>query len=155
MNEKYVHLSSHVTDVIISHVTAMSFAMWLLCHFPCDWRHHLPHGPTREGNVEQPERDTWTNQSATRGQTWVRHVDHSKRDTWTNCSATHGQTWVRHVDHLELDTWTKRRTTHGAVSKSHVIISMSACALPRQQPALAVPRGIPFCDQFCDHLAWS
>jgi hypothetical protein len=35
-------------------------------------------------NAEQPERDTWTNQSATCGQTWVPHVDHSERDTWTN-----------------------------------------------------------------------
>jgi hypothetical protein len=32
---------------------------------------------------------------------------------------------------------------------------MSARALPRQQPAWAVPRGIPFRDQFRDHLAWS
>jgi hypothetical protein len=59
------------------------------------------------------------------------------------------------MDHSELDTWTNRSVTRGAVSKSHVIISMSARALPRQQPAWAVPRGIPFRDQFHDHLAWS
>jgi oligoendopeptidase F len=33
--------------------------------------------------------------------------------------------------------------------------AMSARALPRQQPAWVVPRGIPFRDQFRDHLARS
>jgi hypothetical protein len=82
-------------------------------------------------------------------------VDKPQRDTWTIQSSTRGQTAARHVDHSELDTWTNRSATRGAVSKSHVIISMSARALPRQQPAWAVPRGIPFRDQFRDHLAWS
>jgi hypothetical protein len=79
----------------------MSFVMWLLCHLPCDWRHHLPRGPTRERNVEQPECDTWTKQSATREQTWVRHVEHSDRDTWTNRSATRGAVSKSH-DHIHV-----------------------------------------------------
>jgi hypothetical protein len=108
MNEKYVHLGSHVTDVII-------------CH------------------VDQPESETWSNQSPTRGQTRVRHVDKPECDTWTIQSSTRGQTATRHV----------------ALCQSHIIISMSARALPREQPAWAVPRGIPFRDQFRDHLAWS
>jgi hypothetical protein len=104
---------------------------------------------------EQPESETWSNQRAKRGPTRERNVEQPERDTWTNHSATRGQNLVRHVDHSELDTWTNRSATRGAVSKSHVIVSMSARALPRQQPAWAVPRGIPFRDQFCDHLPWS
>jgi hypothetical protein len=67
-------------------------------------------------------------------------------------------TWLprqRRVAATQCHTWTNRSVTRGAVSKSHVIISMSARALPRQQPAWVVPRGIPFRDQFRDHLAWS
>jgi hypothetical protein len=102
---------------------------------------------TGKRHVVHLEATTCRNLNQTRGPT--------KNDTWTNRSATRGQTWVQHVDHSELDTWTNRSATRGTVSKSHVIISMSARALPRQQPAWTVPRGIPFRDQFRDHLAWS
>jgi hypothetical protein len=48
---------------------------------------------------------TWTNCSATRGQTRVRHVDHSELDTWTNRNATHGPFRAWHVDKPQRDTW--------------------------------------------------
>jgi hypothetical protein len=103
-------------------------------------------------------------------ETGKRHEVHLKATTCRNLNQTHGptknekvaqpkmtrgQTWVWHVDHSKLDTWTNRSATCGAVSKSHIIVSMSARALPRQQPAWAVPSGIHFRDQFRDHLAWS
>jgi hypothetical protein len=64
MNEKYVHLSSHVTDVIICHVSATR-------------------GPFRARHVDKPQRDMWTNLSATRGPFGARHVDKPQRDTWS------------------------------------------------------------------------
>jgi hypothetical protein len=86
---------------------------------------------TGKRHVVHLDATTCRNLNQTRGPTKNEKVPQPNNDTWTNRSVTCGQTWVRHVDHSELDTWTNRSATRGTVSKSHVIISMSAHALPR------------------------
>jgi hypothetical protein len=83
-------------------------------------------GAFRSNHVLQLERDMWTNQSATRGQTWVRHVDKPECETWTIQSATRGQTAARHVDKPECDTWTIQSSTHGQTAARHVALCQRA-----------------------------
>jgi hypothetical protein len=61
------------------------------------WNWKETRGAFRSNHVSQPESNVWPNQK------W--HVDKPQRDTWTNLSATRGPFRARHVDKPQRDTW--------------------------------------------------
>lgn len=80
----------------------------------------LTHGRTWKGHVGKRKNGTWPNKARTREQTRNQNMGEPRKDTWTHWERTHGRTWKGHVGKCNTATWHDQERTRGHTGNGHV-----------------------------------